>query len=70
MRDVCHQTVKLRTGHVYQRTMVAALEVDVAKALEAVVHHGLRAIAKQAEAERLRRAKIIDAEGEFQAAER
>ena len=30
----------------------------------------VRAIAKQAEAERLRRAKIIDAEGEFQAAER
>jgi regulator of protease activity HflC (stomatin/prohibitin superfamily) len=30
----------------------------------------IRAIAKQAEAERLRRAKIIDAEGEFQAAER
>ncbi len=30
----------------------------------------VRAIAKQAEAERLRRAKIIDAEGEFQAAAR
>ena len=30
----------------------------------------IRAIAKQAEAERVRRAKIIDAEGEFQAAER
>jgi len=30
----------------------------------------IRAIAKQAEAERLRRAKVIDAEGEFQAAER
>ena len=30
----------------------------------------IRAIAKQAEAERLRRAKIIDAEGELQAAER
>ncbi|KAB2938762.1 MAG: slipin family protein [Hyphomicrobium sp.] len=30
----------------------------------------VRAIAKQAEAERLRRAKIIDAEGEYQAAER
>ncbi|MGE3743671.1 MAG: slipin family protein [Geminicoccaceae bacterium] len=30
----------------------------------------VRAIAKQAEAERLRRAKIINAEGEFQAAER
>ena len=30
----------------------------------------IRAIAKQAEAERLRRAKIIDAEGEFQAAEK
>jgi regulator of protease activity HflC (stomatin/prohibitin superfamily) len=30
----------------------------------------VRAIAKQAEAERLRRAKIIDAEGELQAAER
>jgi regulator of protease activity HflC (stomatin/prohibitin superfamily) len=30
----------------------------------------VRAIAKQAEAERLRRAKVIDAEGEFQAAER
>jgi regulator of protease activity HflC (stomatin/prohibitin superfamily) len=30
----------------------------------------VRAIAKQAEAERLRRAKIIDAEGEFQAAEK
>jgi len=29
----------------------------------------IRAIAKQAEAERLRRAKVIDAEGEFQAAE-
>jgi regulator of protease activity HflC (stomatin/prohibitin superfamily) len=30
----------------------------------------IRAIAKQAEAERLRRAKVIDAEGELQAAER
>lgn len=30
----------------------------------------VRAIAKQAEAERLRRAKVIDAEGEFQAAQR
>jgi len=30
----------------------------------------VRAIAKQAEAERLRRAKIIDAEGEFQAAQK
>ncbi len=30
----------------------------------------IRAIAKQAEAERTRRAKIIDAEGELQAAER
>src|SRR5262249_643667 len=30
----------------------------------------IRAIAKQAEAERLRRAKVIDAEGEFQAAQR
>ena len=30
----------------------------------------IRAIAKQAEAERLRRAKIIDAEGEFQASEK
>jgi regulator of protease activity HflC (stomatin/prohibitin superfamily) len=30
----------------------------------------IRAIAKQAEAERIRRAKIIDAEGEFQAAQR
>ena len=30
----------------------------------------VRAIAKQAEAERMRRAKIIDAEGELQAAER
>jgi regulator of protease activity HflC (stomatin/prohibitin superfamily) len=30
----------------------------------------IRAIAKQAEAERIRRAKIIDAEGELQAAER
>jgi regulator of protease activity HflC (stomatin/prohibitin superfamily) len=30
----------------------------------------IRAIAKQAEAERLRRAKIIDAEGELQAAQR
>jgi regulator of protease activity HflC (stomatin/prohibitin superfamily) len=30
----------------------------------------VRAIAKQAEAERLRRAKVIDAEGEFQAAAR
>ena len=30
----------------------------------------IRAIAKQAEAERLRRAKIINAEGEFQAAQR
>jgi regulator of protease activity HflC (stomatin/prohibitin superfamily) len=30
----------------------------------------VRAIARQAEAERLRRAKIIDAEGEFQAAEK
>ena len=30
----------------------------------------MRAIARQAEAERLRRAKIIDAEGELQAAER
>ena len=30
----------------------------------------IRAIAKQAEAERMRRAKIIDAEGELQAAER
>jgi regulator of protease activity HflC (stomatin/prohibitin superfamily) len=30
----------------------------------------VRAIARQAEAERLRRAKVIDAEGEFQAAER
>lgn len=30
----------------------------------------VRAIAKQAEAERLRRAKVIDAEGEFQAAEK
>lgn len=30
----------------------------------------IRAIAKQAEAERLRRAKIIDAEGEYQAAEK
>jgi regulator of protease activity HflC (stomatin/prohibitin superfamily) len=30
----------------------------------------VRAIAKQAEAERVRRAKVIDAEGEFQAAER
>jgi regulator of protease activity HflC (stomatin/prohibitin superfamily) len=30
----------------------------------------VRAIAKQAEAERLRRAKVIDAEGELQAAER
>ena len=30
----------------------------------------IRAIAKQAEAERLRRAKVIDAEGEFQASER
>lgn len=30
----------------------------------------VRAIAKQAEAERLRRAKVIDAEGEYQAAER
>jgi regulator of protease activity HflC (stomatin/prohibitin superfamily) len=29
----------------------------------------IRAIAKQAEAERVRRAKVIDAEGEFQAAE-
>jgi regulator of protease activity HflC (stomatin/prohibitin superfamily) len=29
----------------------------------------IRAIAKQAEAERIRRAKVIDAEGEFQAAE-
>jgi regulator of protease activity HflC (stomatin/prohibitin superfamily) len=30
----------------------------------------IRAIAKQAEAERLRRAKVIDAEGEFQASEK
>jgi len=30
----------------------------------------IRAIAKQAEAERIRRAKIIDAEGEFQAAQK
>jgi regulator of protease activity HflC (stomatin/prohibitin superfamily) len=30
----------------------------------------IRAIAKQAEAERIRRAKVINAEGEFQAAER
>jgi regulator of protease activity HflC (stomatin/prohibitin superfamily) len=30
----------------------------------------VRAIAKQAEAERIRRAKVIDAEGEFQAAEK
>ncbi|MCP4319289.1 MAG: slipin family protein [Hyphomicrobiales bacterium] len=30
----------------------------------------IRAIAKQAEAERLRRAKVIDAEGEYQAAEK
>jgi regulator of protease activity HflC (stomatin/prohibitin superfamily) len=30
----------------------------------------VRAIARQAEAERLRRAKVIDAEGEFQAAEK
>jgi regulator of protease activity HflC (stomatin/prohibitin superfamily) len=30
----------------------------------------IRAIAKQAEAERLRRAKVIDAEGEFQAAQK
>jgi regulator of protease activity HflC (stomatin/prohibitin superfamily) len=30
----------------------------------------IRAIAKQAEAERLRRAKVIDAEGEFQASQR
>lgn len=30
----------------------------------------VRAIAKQAEAERLRRAKVIDAEGELQAAEK
>lgn len=30
----------------------------------------MRAIAKQAEAERIRRAKVIDAEGEFQAAEK
>jgi regulator of protease activity HflC (stomatin/prohibitin superfamily) len=30
----------------------------------------IHAIAKQAEAERLRRAKVINAEGEFQAAER
>lgn len=30
----------------------------------------VRAIAKQAEAERMRRAKVIDAEGEFQAAEK
>jgi hypothetical protein len=30
----------------------------------------VRAIAKQAEAERLRRAKVIDSEGELQAAER
>jgi regulator of protease activity HflC (stomatin/prohibitin superfamily) len=30
----------------------------------------VRAIARQAEAERIRRAKVIDAEGEFQAAER
>ena len=30
----------------------------------------IRAIAKQAEAERIRRAKVIDAEGEFQAAQR
>src|SRR5215467_15025709 len=29
----------------------------------------VRAIARQAEAERIRRAKVIDAEGEFQAAE-
>ena len=30
----------------------------------------IRAIAKQAEAERIRRAKVIDAEGEFQAAQK
>ena len=30
----------------------------------------IRAIAKQAEAERLRRAKVINAEGEFQAAQK
>ena len=30
----------------------------------------IRAIAKQAEAERIRRAKVIDAEGEYQAAEK
>jgi len=30
----------------------------------------VRAIARQAEAERLRRAKVIDAQGEFQAAEK
>jgi len=30
----------------------------------------VRAIARQAEAERIRRAKVIDAEGEFQAAEK
>ena len=30
----------------------------------------VRAIAKQAEAERIRRAKVIDAEGELQASER
>jgi len=44
-------------------TMVEVKQVDLAEQM-------IRAIAKQAEAERERRAKIVNAEGEFQAAEK
>jgi regulator of protease activity HflC (stomatin/prohibitin superfamily) len=44
-------------------TNVELKDIDLNEAM-------IRAIAKQAEAERLRRAKVIDAEGELQAAER
>jgi hypothetical protein len=57
---------KIRTNILTLRVKVSIVELKQVDLNETMV----RAIARQAEAERMRRAKVIDAEGELQAAEK
>src|SRR5262249_7830819 len=58
-------------GIIDEQTAPWGIKVSVVEVKDVEIPHGMqRAMARQAEAERERRAKVINAEGEYQASER
>src|SRR5438034_1319725 len=58
-------------GIIYQQTAPWGVKVTIVEVKDVEIPSGMqRAMARQAEAERERRAKVINAEGEYQASER